>query len=415
MRITMRTVKWTPKYVGALCGIALIGMIGCDRLLNSDQVTNEPASRNTSESKTSEHIYAEIWTCPMHPQVRKDGPGKCPICGMDLVKAESLGTAGTVRSDSPEGHAPFRLSQNRIQMIGVKYGTVEKRLIFKSIEASGRVAFDPELYTAQNEYVEAIKQLSRVQDAPISEVKHSASRMVESTKLRLKILGLSDQQILDLRKTAGSSSTGSNLLITSPGESLWIYADIFEMDLPHISQGQSVRISGPYLEKELQGKVVSVDRVINPNTRTAKVRILVPDTHARLRPEAYVDVAILSPLGENVVVPFDSVLDSGKESWVFVVHEDGHFEPRKVVIRDYVGEEISIASGLHAGEKIVTSGNFLIDSESRLKGVLTSQAESRDSSDLKEGDPNHAPSVPECPKGQVWHEQMKHCMTKVGE
>ncbi|MBK9039220.1 MAG: efflux RND transporter periplasmic adaptor subunit [Bdellovibrionales bacterium] len=81
------------------------------------------------------------------------------------------------------------------------------------------MAFDPELYTAQNEYVEAIRQLERVKDAPIADVKHSAVRMVESAKLRLKILGLSDQQIAKLR-SSGGATTGSNLLITSPGENV---------------------------------------------------------------------------------------------------------------------------------------------------------------------------------------------------
>lgn len=316
----------------------------------------------------------EIWTCPMHPQIQKDSPGKCPICGMDLVKTESLGhSSDQSHAHVPEDHAMFQLSNNRIQMIGVKYGTVEKKPIFKSIEAAGRVAFDPELYTAQNEYVEAVRQLERVKDAPIAEVQHSAQRMVESAKLRLKILGLSDQQIARLR--SAGPSTGANLLITSPGENVWIYAEVFEMDLSSIEPGQEVKISGGSLEsKELIGKVASVDRVINPATRTAKVRVLVPNAKAFLRPEAFVNTTILSPLGEQIVVPFDAVLDSGKEAWVFVVKDDGHFEPRTVVIKHYAGDEVTISHGLEMNERIVTSANFLVDSESRLKGVLSSQA-----------------------------------------
>ncbi|MEK7339720.1 MAG: hypothetical protein AABZ92_03275, partial [Verrucomicrobiota bacterium] len=96
-----------------------------------------------------------------------------------------------------------------VQWSGIQ--RVEKKPLFKSIDAAGRVAFDPELYTAQNEYIEAIKQVERVKDAPLAEVKLSAQRMMESAKLRLKILGLSDPQIVKLR--SAGPSTGANLLI----------------------------------------------------------------------------------------------------------------------------------------------------------------------------------------------------------
>ncbi|MBK9294169.1 MAG: efflux RND transporter periplasmic adaptor subunit [Oligoflexia bacterium] len=320
---------------------------------------------------------------------------------MDLVKADTLSvTSDQSQAHIPEGHATFQLSNNRIQMIGMKYDEVKKKPLFKSIEAAGRVAFDPELYTAQNEYVEAVKQIERVKNAPISDVKHSAQRMVESAKLRLKILGLSDQQIAKLHYAG--PSLGANLLITSPGENVWIYAEVFEMDLSSIEQGQQVKITGGSLEgRELIGKVASVDRVINPSTRTARVRVLVPNAKAFLRPETFVNATILSPLEEQVVIPFDAVLDSGKEAWVFVVKEDGHFEPRTIVIKHYAGDEVAVSQGLTPGEKIVTSANFLIDSESRLKGVLNSQA--------------GVSKTPLCPDGQEWHEQMKHCMPKASD
>lgn len=372
----------------------------------------EAAPKKEDSAAKAAEPKAEIWTCPMHPQIRQSGPGKCPICGMDLVRLDNLaGATDSSAAHLPEGHAPFALSSNRIQMIGVKYGLVTRKTLFKSIEAAGRVAFDPELYTAQNEYVEALRQLARVVATPIAEVKHSAQRMVESAKLRLKILGLSDQQIA--RLSDAGVNTGANLLLTAPGENVWIYAEVFEMDLASIEPGQQVKISGGSLEgKELAGSVASVDRVINPATRTAKVRVLVPNAKAFLRPEAFVNATILSPLGEQTVVPFDAILDSGKESWVFVVKADGHFEPRTVVIKHYAGEEVALGQGVAPGEKIVTSANFLIDSESRLKGVLVGQV---GGSTQTGSEKSKSSRTPECPKGQEWHEQMKHCMAKVAE
>ncbi len=408
--------------------------------------------KTSSSEKMSDSKNKKLaWTCPMHPQVRKDEHGKCPICGMTLVEEQDSPDVGSTHQHAlPEGHAPFQLSNNRIQMIGVKYGIVEKRPLFKSIESAGRVAFDPELYTAQSEYVEAVRQLGRVKDSTIAEVKHSAERMIESAKLRLKILGLSDSQISKL-KTTGGGTSGSNLLLTTSGENVWVYAEVFEMDLPNVESGQEAKISGGSLEgRILVGKVISVDRVISSVTRTAKVRILVPNAKTQLRPESYVDVSILSALGEQVVVPFDAILDSGKEAWVFVAQDDGHFEPRVIGIKDYLGEEVAVSMGLHAGERIVTSANFLIDSESRLKGVLAGQAgqsiqpenkqnvqtdrkqeaqvdgKQNDQTDhqqdgqtdhQQDGQTDHQQekrSQPSCPKGQVWHPQMGHCMTKVG-
>jgi Cu(I)/Ag(I) efflux system membrane fusion protein len=363
------------------------------------------------------HVEEDFWTCPMHPQVRKEEAGKCPICGMDLVKTQTLQRSQfETTSESPEKHAPFSLTSQRIQMIGVALGSVEKKPVFKSILAPGRVAFDPELYTAQNEYLESLRQLDRVKDTPVEDVKVSAKRMMESAKLRLKILGLSDRQILELGSLA-TPTTGTNLLIPGPEDNVWVYADVFEMDLPFVKTGLSVKIEGGALQGEvLTGTVISVDRVINPATRTIKVRVLVKDAKTQLRPESYVDTTILSPMGEELVVPMDAVMDTGKEAWVFIFKGEGQFEPRLVSIKYYAGDEAIIRSGVDADERLVTSANFLLDSESRLKGALRSLLESRaeNPSDPEESLPLPLPSAPSCPKGQEWHPQMQHCMPKVG-
>lgn len=379
-----------------LLSIALtILVVGC---------TSKSKEKNTSDqgqgsADKKEVAQKEVWTCPMHPQIRKDGPGQCPICGMTLVKVDTSEEAHSGASGGiiPESHAPFSLSAERQQMIGVKTGIAEKKPLFKSIRAAGRLAFDPELYTAQNEYAEALRQSERVKDSPLPDVKHSAERMVQSAKLRLKILGLADKQIAQIGVGGPSESS---LLINKPGAQVWVYADLYEMDLPNVQAGQSAEITAGFLGgKVLAGKVASVDRVINPNTRTAKARVLVGSAATLLRPESYVDVSIMAPLGEQVTVPFDAILDTGKQSWVFVVGENGQFMPRVVTVKFQAGDDVAIASGLSGGEKIVTSANFLIDSESRLKAVALGQ--SGDSSKSK---------APSCPKGQHWDVPMAMCM-----
>jgi len=306
-----------------------------------------------------------------------------------LMQSHTLGSSTT----APEDHAAFNLSETKQQMIGVKTGIVEKKMVFKEIEASGRVAFDPELYTAQSEYLEAIRQMQSVKDSPVAEAKHSAMAMVSSAKTRLRVLGLSDQAISRL------AQGGTNaLLIPKAGEQAWIYAEVFEMDLPYVQPGLDAKISGSALEGEtLTGKVISIDRVLNPMTRTAKVRIEAKAAESRLRPESYVNVSIRSPLGEQLVVPFDAVFDTGKQAWVFVTDGQGHFEPRLIVMKFRANDHVAVSSGLKEGERIVTSANFLIDSESRLKGVQEAALKT-------------PMSQPECPGGQHWDVPMVMCM-----
>ncbi|MBI2026884.1 MAG: efflux RND transporter periplasmic adaptor subunit [Deltaproteobacteria bacterium] len=363
---------------------------------------------------THKHVEGEsdqktLWTCPMHPQIIKDHPGSCPICGMNLVpKEKKIKDEMGSLNPMPVGHAPFKLTLQRQQMIGVKTQIVEKKNIFKDIEVAGTAAFDPELYTAQSEYIEALKLAKKLQASSLPEVRDSAERGVASAKLRLKVLGVSDSYIDEITRTQAS---GSHLLSPKVGESSYVYAEIFEMDLSYVTPGLSADMSGGALGVDkISGKVMAVDQIVNPMTRTARARILITQSHPGLRPESFVNVKIRVPLGEHVAVPFDAVLDTGNQSWVFVAKDEGLFEPRIVSILYRAGNDVAIQSGVLAGEKIVTSANFLIDSESRLKGVLAPQSVGHD-----HGQSGQAPQKsPECPKGQVWHEQMKHCMPNVG-
>ena len=253
-------------------------------------------------------------------------------------------------------------------MIGVKIGKVERKKLFKSVSAPGRIAFDPELYTAQSEYLEALKQWRRVKDSPISDVRENTNQMIRSSKIRLKILGLSDNQIQGLARR-GSQSEG--LLVSGKGQENWIYADVFEVDLPYIKKGHSAQITANFLQgKILPGKVISVDQVINPNTRTAKVRIQLLKSDSSIRPESYVNVKILSPAGEHTAVPLEAILDTGKQAFVFVKKSEGKFEPRIVRVILETEHDVAIASGVMPGEEIVIGGNFMLDSESRLKAVI---------------------------------------------
>lgn len=380
-------------------GRKLAALLGAAILLSSLTIYSLPSS-----STAEKDIQKDVWTCGMHPQVQSDKPGKCPICGMTLVKKKkepleplkATPTSERVENSIPEGHSAFQLSFDRQQMIGVKTAIVEKGPLFKTIKAVGKLAFDPELYTAQNEYVEAMRQVKSVRNSPLPEARQAAAHMVESSRIRLKVLGLADDQIARLEK---KNAIDSSLLIAEGGGTAWIYAEIYESDLPLIRAGLDAEITADFLQGDsLTAKVNSVDRVIDPMVRTAKARIQLTKAPWNLRPQSYVNVGISVPLGSQVHVPLDAVFDTGTKSWVFLTDGNGHFEPRLVTIRTYAGDQVVIASGLKGGEKIVTSANFLIDSESRLKAVA-----------------EQGPKTPSCQNNEYWDTGMSMCMPKVGK
>lgn len=337
----------------------------------------------------------KLYVCPMHPEITSNKKSTCPICGMDLVLASELeeeeddgdGTdetedrgdtsAGVSNSekadmdiDKDTSASKVKLSLNRQQMIGIRTIFVEKKSLFKSIRAPGRVAFDPELYTAQSEYLEALKQWHRVKTSPVPDVKENSRQMIESSKIRLRVLGLSDEQIHRLTKR-GSQSEG--LLVSGKGQENWIYADVFEMDLPYIQKGLEAKITANFLKGEvLVGEVLSVDRVINPNTRTAKVRIQLNSSNVAIRPQSYVSVHILAPVGEHFAIPLESIMDTGRETYVFIKKGKNAFEPRLVQIILETESEAAIHKNIEIGEEVVVGGNFMLDSESRLRSAIHS-------------------------------------------
>lgn len=336
------------------------------KMTNDDVTGLSSGHSHANQSKVSTEKITYV--CPMHPQITSDEPGQqCPICGMDLVVANQ-DEASHQDGDYPNGRAPIKLSERRRQMIGLKLGKAEKRSLFRTIKAPGRAAFDPELYTAQAEYQQALRQFERVKKSPLESVKKNVQRMLESAKVRLKVMGLSNGQINSIRSDTDISES---LLVYKKGGQIWIYADIFEMDLRNIEEGQSVKMSASYLEgSTIAGVVASIDQVINPETRTAKVRIQIKKSPVKLRPDSYLDVEIYVPQGKHIAIPLDAVVDTGEETFVFVYKGGGEFEPRKIIIKFRAGDDVAIAQGLEDGEEIVVSGNFLVDSESQLKGVL---------------------------------------------
>ncbi len=310
------------------------------------------------------------YACPMHPQIISNQPGQvCSICGMNLVpiQEEEGGIVENAKNDKPEGREQVRLSEYKKQLIGIRTEKVIKRDLVEIISAPGRMAFDPELFTAQTEYIEALKQLGRVQNSPLEEVKKSTREMVHSAKTRLKVLGLSDSEIKKLHKT-GSASRG---LILGEGRQRLVYAEVFESELGKVRKGQKSVVRGNFGNRpHLEGEVIAVDQLIDPKSRTAKVRISITDENIVLPPQAFVSVDIVIPLGNHLSVSKSSILNNGKDTFVFKKVAEGEYRPVKVTSSDQTRDFAILYAGVSNGDQVVSKSHFLLDSESRLKSVF---------------------------------------------
>lgn len=313
-----------------------------------------------------------LYQCPMHPEIVRDKPGQCPICHMELQPVETKEEA-SASSTAAKSHdrAAVRLTPERQQLIGVTFGKVERMDLVKVIRASGRVAFDPNLYSAIEEHRQAVQTAQSFPQTASSEARALAQSIVRSTRMKLRLLGLSEKQIDEISSRSIDSARG--LIIGRPGDKVWVYADVYENEVNLVKPGQVMEISSPADPGLIQqSKVVAVDPVINPMTRTARVRAEIANVGERLRPEMYLHVHIKAPLGRKLAIPREAVLDTGERRIVFLAEEDGSFTPVDVVLGSEVEGYYEVRSGLSEGARIVTSANFLIDSESRMRAAAES-------------------------------------------
>jgi len=307
-----------------------------------------------------------VYQCAMHPEIVSDQPGICPICQMKLQRVDEAAEPEHAHASDVPGHAPFTLSRERQQLIGVTRGAVETKALEVEIRAVGRVAYDPSLYQVLVEYREALRSKEQIRDSSLREAHHGADAIVRAARLKLRQQGLSEAQIKQL--TAGGRDPVELLL---PGDAVWVYAQVYEYEVGLVAPGQTMVITAPSQPgRKFTAKVLAVDPILDPMTRTVRVRGLVPTPDASLRPESFVDVRIHVPLGEKLAVPQDAVLDTGEHQIVFVVKGEGRFEPRSVELGREAQGHYEVLSGLAAGEEVVTSANFLIDSESRFRAAL---------------------------------------------
>jgi len=379
---------------------------------HSSSTTKDEHNHTESEKKN------EIWTCSMHPQIKMDKQGKCPICAMDLIL---LNQNSTAQMDSNAIHftadaaalanvatsivsrskpakevrlygkvqADERLLQNQVAHIS---GRIEKLFVGFTGEVVTKgqllaLIYSPELITAQQELLEAAKE------------KQSQPAIYEAAIEKLRQWMLNDKQITQIEQsgqvktkfevyanTSGVVTTkkvnvgdyvsqGASLFDIANLSRVWVLFDAYESDLPFLNVGNTVNFSLQALpDKVFNSTIRFIDPVIDPVNRVAKVRVEIDNSGGKIKPEMFatgVVKANLNAYKDKLVIPRSAVLWTGKRSVVYVKQPDSdelNFKMREIEIGPMLGNSYVVISGLEEGEEIVSDGTFSVDAAAQLEG-----------------------------------------------
>lgn len=372
---------------------------------------------------------------PMHPAYKSDKPGIAPDCGMPLEPVYADERGRVAASDEPTPLAPgtVNIDSERQQLAGIRVVTVERTSATRTLRIPGRVTADETRVYRVNggvdgfvretredavgtqvkkgqrlaiiyspEFLSAIGgYLAAVERTPGGPAKDGAAETRRLTEIRnwadrLRTLGVSDAQIEELNLTRRIpediyvQSPADGFIVSrniSPGQRferhmefyrvtdlshVWIVADLFESEAQYFRPGARARIALPNLKRSFSARVSNILPQIDPSARTLKLRLEADNNSFALRPGMFVDVELTVATPTGLSLPAGAVLDSGLSQRVFVDLGNGIFEPRQVETGEQFGDRVQILKGLAEGEKVVASGTFLVDSESRLRSTAES-------------------------------------------
>ncbi len=338
------------------------------------------------------------------------------------------------------------ISPARQQLIGVRTAAVTRRSLDSTIRATGTIAYDetrvtqihtkvtgwidqvyvdfvgktvrrgqplftiysPELVATQNEYLLALRAQRQLGDSRFAETRNGANALVAAARDRLRLWDITEAQIDELERTGQPRRT---LTLYSPFDgvvlernafagqyvspemntfkiadlaTIWVLAHVFEYETRIVNVGQEAEIQFPYGQsaRALKGKITFIYPGVDPMTRRVKVRIAFRNAGFELKPETYVTVVIRADLGEQLAIPREAVLDNGDRRYAIVARPQGYFEPREIEVGQPVDDFFPLLKGLADGEQVVTSAQFLIDSETNLQAAMQAMSMSMPGMDM---------------------------------
>lgn len=387
---------------------------------------------------------------PMNPAITSPVPAKDEM-GMDYIPVYADGGG-----DAGENPGMVRIDPVTIQNIGVRTATAERRTLAKSIRAVGRVDYDeqgltrlhpktegwieelmidetgtaveedtillsiysPQLVSSQQEYLLALSNRQILADSPFEDIRRGAEALLTSARERLRLLDVPEHQIRELeqdrsiKKTLHVHSPFAGIVVNigaregqyvTPQKELyliadlsrvWVYADIYEDDLPWVSEGDTAVMDVTGIPGEVfEGKVAYIYPYLERKSRTIRVRLEFPNPGLRLKPDMYANVSIAADRRvDAVVVPSEAIVRSGDREQIFVDLGGGKFDPREVTVGVSADGLTEIRVGIAEGERVVTSSQFLIDSESKLREATAKMLEAMALPDERTDHAGHEPA-----------------------
>ncbi|HKJ83089.1 MAG TPA: efflux RND transporter periplasmic adaptor subunit [Mariprofundaceae bacterium] len=435
----MNKKTWTAAVV-----TLALGLSGGYWLANHIGGKPSPTASSSESPGKEKPLY---YRNPMNPKITSPVPAKDEM-GMDYIP---------VYADQQKQRVPgtVRIDPTVVQDIGVRTATATRETISHDITTMGRIAYDeqlltrlhpkvkgwidklfvsetgsrvkkntmllalysPELVTSEQEYLLALKNADTLKKSPFPDVRRGAEELVRSSRQRLELLDVPAHQMRTINKTR---KVIKNLHIHSPfpgivvhigireGEyvtpktelyriadlsKVWVYADIYEYELPWVHMGDKTEMHLDALPgRTFHGKITYIYPYLDPKTRTNKVRIEFDNPAMVLKPDMFANVQIRTDRRKTLVIPTEAIIRTGKTSRVFVEIGPGRFEPRdiKAGISDHGKTEL--LSGVREGETVVTSSQFLIDSESSLNEATAKMTAPKKKSPIKMGQPATTPA-----------------------
>lgn len=376
-----------------------------------------PVKTEHQHEPTGQAENATIWTCSMHPHIRMDKPGKCPICGMDLIPL--------VQNSSPTDAGAVHLSKEAAELANVSTSVVTMQKPVKEVRLYGKVQADerllqsqvaylpgrieelrvnftgqgvrkgqtlaviysPDLVTAQQELIETAK------------TKQTQPEIYNAAKEKLRQWKLTDAQIAAI-ESSGTVQNNVEVVANTSGivtakrvnqgeyvqqgavlfdiadlSRVWLMFDAYESDLPFLSEGNPISFTVQALPGvNFTGNIRFIDPVVNPTTRVSQVRVEVSNGAGKLKPEMFATGTVSANLADyrdNLIIPRSAVLWTGKRSVVYVKQpgtDQPVFKMREVELGPMLGNSYVITGGLAQGEEIVTQGTFSVDAAAQLEG-----------------------------------------------
>jgi len=410
-----------------ICGMRLV-------LIDKPDQAVVPTADDAAARQPSPARPKTIYRSTMIPEEISDSPGKDSM-GMEMVPVEA---EEAPQATSVSGRGAVRISAQRRQLLGIKTSVVQRSAFRRSLRAVGRVTVDetrlrhvhtkvdgyveklyanatgeqvwegrpmvefysPELLATQQEYLVALEARERLAGSTVPGVRDSAEELLRSVRRRLELFDVPDGQIMELAGTGRTRrlitlyapisgvllrrevtegervEAGTTLLEVADLSRVWVVASVYEYELPFVHEGQPGTMTLSYVPgKTFEGRVSLVYPLLDPATRTVQVRLEFANPAMEMRPDMYAEVELQADLGERLSVPASAVIETGTRAVVFVDRDDGVFEPREIGVGLRLAETYEVLSGLQEGERVLTSGNFFVDSESKLKAALAAMAD----------------------------------------